>query len=414
MKGWWLVAVEVLAVVILLVLAEVTGRTARGLSQRIDNRALADLVRFDYNDACINGAQTLRGWWRAAGHGGMAFLPTFTWPNGTEASCSYNASHNTGKSMFPGHNSSRLLDDMTLAAMYRCGVLTGFARSDAAADAIENGSAEKLPRTMSWRGQLYQILVFLSSKRIVLASLLRTEPADLLCETTLLGTVLEDCDTFWAGMDFFPRQWNESLWDSPPEVSLFAGETCIEPSNCPHQRVVRRSAPTLDIPQAAFLWFGPQNTSTAACMAQHAPHDVDSLPDHSSCAAPVHTQNSCAQAGSCTARDLNVSVSGLEISWINEAFKKYECADGIDITSPNASAALAKLSAYKDRAKAGLTTVLFWSMSDQSYDDVYAVYTGILGALFGAFVLLVTTLFVYAVAAVKRTCACFEQPAEPV
>lgn len=45
---------------------------------------------------------------------------------------------------------------------------------------------------------------------------------------------------------------------------------------------------------------------------------------------------------------------------------------------------------------------LFGSMKNLSYDDVYDVYTAILGALFGAFALLVTTLFVFVLAILKR------------
>lgn len=83
-------------------------------------------------------------------------------------------------------------------------------------------------------------------------------------------------------------------------------------------------------------------------------------------------------------------------------FKRYTCRAGTAKT-PSFTAMQSKLSLYKPSWKAVLTSTLFVSMTEQSYDDVYAVYTGILGALFGAFALLVTTLFVYLVAALKRS-----------
>lgn len=151
-------------------------------------------------------------------------------------------------------------------------------------------------------------------------------------------------------------------------------------------------------------------------MAQRALHDVDmSLHDYV-CDAGIDSR--CARARSCTPHDLNMSVSHVGYNWgvgsdKQQNFERYECAGGIDITSPNATIALTKLAAHKDRAKASLTTTLFWSMKDQSYDDVYAVYTGILGSLFGAFALLVTTLLMYALAAVKRTFF-FKQRVKPL
>jgi hypothetical protein len=354
----------------------------------------------------------------------MFFWPTFTWPNGTHAQCGFiSFTEPSSSSLFKGHNSSLLLDEMTLAAMHRCGILRGFATSDAAADAIENGSAEKLSHYMSWPGQGFglheNISVRLSNMRTVQAPLIADGSTDNrtyspTCLTTLLGS--------WRIMNSDACIWehNGSIWDNPlwpssdtsPQVSLFFEYTTDETRGDYRQMVLRISAPK-PYRQVAFLWFGPQDASTAACMAQHAPHDVDMFLNNWPCAAPVDPQNKCHQSRNCTLRDLNMSVSGVRIYSYGDE-EKYECAGGVDITSPNASAALAKLSAYKDRAKAGLTVDLFGSMRDQTYDDVYAVYTGILGALFGAFVLLVTTLFVYAVAAVKRTCACFEQPAEPV
>jgi hypothetical protein len=445
-SGWWLIAAEVLAVVILLILADVTGRTARGLSQRIDNRALADLARSDPDVACINGAEALSGWRRVMGSSVLTFAPVFRWPNGTYVACTKGELLvGVGLSnIFQLHNSSLLLDEMTLAAMYRCGILTGFAMSDDAADAIENGCAEELPHTLRWRAlnnQDFALLntpIWLPSTHNVQALLIANNPLAGFCDcaapqvlpgynvtgysvppqrctSTLLEMVLtksphpDKC----FDADSSPIKWDSYLWQSylPSEVSLFfAEDTAPFP-----QMVVRLTAQTMfGLHRTAFLWFGPQNESTSACMVRHATHDVDVI-------------LSSGFDLECHANNFDLSLSGIFVKPVGNLghfgqdspqfdlpYQSYACAGGIDITSPNASAALAKLSAYKDRAKAGLTTVLFWSMRDQTYDDVYAVYTGILGALFGAFALLVTTLFVYALAAVKRTCACFQQPAEPV
>jgi hypothetical protein len=80
----------------------------------------------------------------------------------------------------------------------------------------------------------------------------------------------------------------------------------------------------------------------------------------------------------------------------------YTCTGGIDMSSPQADATLTKLAGYRSAAKSQYNTTLFGTMANLSYDDVYAVYTAVLGALFGAMALLVTTLFVYVVAIMKR------------
>jgi hypothetical protein len=143
------VAAEVLGMAVLLVLAGVTGPIAQGLSQRIDNRALADLVRFDPDTACIGGADTLTGWYRATGQPRLWLEADFPSRGDSLQVCRVSSTAPT-MSLFEGHNNSYLLDEMTLAAMYKCGILTGFADLEAVANATEHGFQEGLPYKISY------------------------------------------------------------------------------------------------------------------------------------------------------------------------------------------------------------------------------------------------------------------------
>lgn len=58
---------EVLAVVVLLVLAVNTGWTGRELSAQIDRNALADLASSDPLEVCVDGNERLTGWRRVLG-----------------------------------------------------------------------------------------------------------------------------------------------------------------------------------------------------------------------------------------------------------------------------------------------------------------------------------------------------------
>lgn len=81
-----------------------------------------------------------------------------------------------------------------------------------------------------------------------------------------------------------------------------------------------------------------------------------------------------------------------------DAARPYACAEGVDVTSADATAYLTRLDAYKSTAKSQYRTTIFISMHHQTADDLYAVYTGALGAVFGSMALLVATLFVYLLA----------------
>jgi hypothetical protein len=148
--------------------------------------------------------------------------------------------------------------------------------------------------------------------------------------------------------------------------------------------------------------ISPQDASTAECMhvAHHSKIDADML-------LRSHSVDRDAEGGFLYAKDLNLSLAGLKVvpNAIEGLGAEYNCYGG-EVGSINFPVVQSKLAAYKARRKAMLTTTLFVSMVEQTYDDVYAVYTGILGALFGAFALLVTTLFVYLLAAVKRSFVC--------
>lgn len=91
-----------------------------------------------------------------------------------------------------------------------------------------------------------------------------------------------------------------------------------------------------------------------------------------------------------------------DADWLQTHGIPYACAGGVDVSSPEASTVLSTLAALKDAAKSKLKVTMFVSMKESSWDDVNAVYTGILGALFGAFALLVATLFMFVLAILKR------------
>jgi len=68
-------------------------------------------------------------------------------------------------------------------------------------------------------------------------------------------------------------------------------------------------------------------------------------------------------------------------------FSSYLCAEGVEV------GALGLLNTYRQITKADYTRS-FLALRNLSYDDVYAVYTGALGAVFGAFATSVGMVFV--------------------
>lgn len=184
-------------------------------------------------------------------------------------------------------------------------------------------------------------------------------------------------------------------WSQPLEVvSHYDGKDSV----VPQAMIVRLAHKHQRTGTLSWMFIRQQNSS--ACLAQHMVIDVAWVMHNYQCYAGLVGLRD----GRASPATLNLSVVGFYLRPSDGSFGfRYECAGGVDTHSPNFSAALSKLTAYKARAKATLTRTLFVSMVEQNYDDVYAVYTGILGALFGAFALLVTTLFVYLVAAVKRS-----------
>jgi hypothetical protein len=127
-SGWWEIFAQVLAVVVLLALAAVTGHTARALSAKIDRNAMADVARSNPLEVCITGAESLSGW--AQSQGPLLLVPDFRWPNGSSVSLVHTlppADARNEITLFGGHRNNILLDDITLSAMYRCGLVAGHA-----------------------------------------------------------------------------------------------------------------------------------------------------------------------------------------------------------------------------------------------------------------------------------------------
>lgn len=138
---------EVLAVVVLLVLAVNTGVTTRELSAQIDRNALADLAESDPAEVCITGtAEPLSDWYQA--EGALKLVPTFKWPNGTTVTDEYFCVQPPPKikdnSIFGRHNNNRLLDKITLGAMYKCGMIQGHATGAEFVQAIRNNTVAQL------------------------------------------------------------------------------------------------------------------------------------------------------------------------------------------------------------------------------------------------------------------------------
>jgi hypothetical protein len=148
-SGWWLIFAEVLAVVVLLVLAAVTGQTARTLSADIDRQALADLALSDPLEVCVNGEATMTDWLQS--HGPLVLLPQFKWPDGTlyqrvsrATDVEGTAARRRELTLFEGHRNNTSLDDITLSAMYRCELVAGRASGTDSAEAIRNNSLDQL------------------------------------------------------------------------------------------------------------------------------------------------------------------------------------------------------------------------------------------------------------------------------
>lgn len=142
---------QVVAVVVLLVLANHAGTTARDLSAQIDRHALADLAQSNPLEVCVNGADRLtesgKNWFEAVGP--LELVPTFKWPNGSIADCVQIANPSLkinfligqhDNSLFEGHDNNTLLDELTLAAMYKCGMVTGHATDREFVNDIHNNA----------------------------------------------------------------------------------------------------------------------------------------------------------------------------------------------------------------------------------------------------------------------------------
>lgn len=71
-------------------------------------------------------------------------------------------------------------------------------------------------------------------------------------------------------------------------------------------------------------------------------------------------------------------------------FEPYICSGGVE------SRFLGDLNTYRQIQKAS-QQVSFLGISDQSYDDVYAIYTGALGAVFGVFAIAACAVAVAAI-----------------
>jgi hypothetical protein len=151
---------------------------------------------------------------------------------------------------------------------------------------------------------------------------------------------------------------------------------------------------------SVWLELNQQSAKTAHCMAESASLAVDLLQQ---ARYSLRQPNGTVLQG-VRPREHNISFEQL---WLRldanlDAARPYACAEGVDVTSADATAYLTRLDAYKSTAKSQYRTTIFLSMHHQTAEDIYAVYTGALGAVFGSMALLVATLFVYVIAAARH------------
>lgn len=151
---------------------------------------------------------------------------------------------------------------------------------------------------------------------------------------------------------------------------------------------------------SVWLELNQQSAKTAHCMAESASLAVDLLQQ---ARYSLRQPNGTVLQG-VRPREHNISFEQL---WLRldanlDAARPYACAEGVDVTSADATAYLTRLDAYKSTAKSQYRTTIFLSMHHQTAEDIYAVYTGALGAVFGSMALLVATLFVYVIATAQH------------
>jgi len=398
---------EVLAVVVLLVLAVNTGATARDLSAQIDRNALADLAESDPLEVCITGTtEPVSNSYRIEGP--LQLVPTFKWQNGTTVDGDHDwfcvfrpPKGQKDNSMFSRHDNHSLLDDVTLAAMYKCGMIEGHADEDEFAQAIRNNTVAQLAsrdvagaredliytRRLTIDGQAFDV------------PLLKDHP--MFCRLGACEYGIPDTN----------------ISDFRRTTALTVAAHFLSPTDTSLERIavqmVEEGGAYLGggvYLGVVWMWLTPAirtDRHMRACMAKHAKIDVERALQDWRCGSELNEysiEKGTGPGRGKSPKAFNISIVELQVSGFNRRTLAYPymCRAGTAKTG-NFTAMQSKLSVYKTPWKAALTTTLFVSMTEQTYDDVYAVYTGILGALFGAFALLVTTLFVYLVAALKRS-----------
>lgn len=163
-------------------------------------------------------------------------------------------------------------------------------------------------------------------------------------------------------------------------------------------------------PRMLWLELAEQNMTTAKCMAQRAPALVRFLSQGVYKFQKGDTNEPGVQRVVPAALGMHINQLWLLLDapeYTRDRINLYTCTDSIFASKLGALGALELLkhASYKEWAKKRYKVSLFGSMHDLNYDDVYAVYTAILGALFGSFALLVATLFAFALAAVRHVVA---------
>lgn len=154
---------------------------------------------------------------------------------------------------------------------------------------------------------------------------------------------------------------------------------------------------------SVWLDLNQQTAKSAHCMAESATLAVNLLQQAK---YSLRQPNGTVLHG-VRPKDYNLTFEQL---WLRldanlDAARPYACAEGVDVTSADATAYLTRLDAYKSTAKSQYRTTIFLSMHHQTAEDIYAVYTGALGAVFGSMALLVATLFVYVIAMLQHAFA---------
>lgn len=464
-NGWWLLFAEVLAVIVLVVLASTTGPVAAAMSGELDTMALAALARSDPVGLCTEGSTAHVVMGRKVSNARVVFSPFGSAPPAQPGLNNFDQATATQQrfatEVVANLNMASVANDVVtelaprgmlwawpgegkglfnssadaFEAMVRCGIIVGAyadidlppyvarqcAKCDSSLRSVAGGLAWPSGKhLMSARLQSEQLQDGQSTSAELSASIvgLRNYMSFLPPNSALHSAPQVVGRVTWQTTFFLPKVW----W--PHHTTMLAvakSSYAVFPHPLIPAGILRVDAQQDGVAsRSVWLKVAEQSNTIAACMARHAHKSVVLTVEalNGKFSIRVHANdsvtNSSAPVSGMTGTTGFIKLGLVDDIWIKLKVpllemldsgmfgEPYTCTGGIDMSSPQADATLTKLVGYRSAAKSQYNTTLFGTMANLSYDDVYAVYTAVLGALFGAMALLVTTLFVYVVAIMKR------------